>query len=114
MGDRKCKMGYEKQNMGGRRWKMGDWRLEIGDQRLEIGDLRLEIENGKKFENRRQKMRDEKEMGNKIVDICSSLNLKCLAIRGQRQEFHGIQGNVNEKLLPCCPPLLINGVLKLS
>ena len=51
--------------MGGRRWEMGDWRLEIGDQKLEIGDLRLEIENGKKIENRRQKMRDEKELGAK-------------------------------------------------
>ena len=47
------------------RLEIGDWKLEIRDQRLEIGDLRLEIENGNKIENRRQKMRDEKEMGTK-------------------------------------------------
>lgn len=56
-------------------------------------------------------MRDEKEMGNKKVDICSSLNIKCRAMRGQRQEFSGTQGIVNDKLLPCCPPLLLNGVI---
>ena len=58
-------IGNAKLDMGNRIWEVGDGRLEIGDQRLEIGDLRLEIENGKKIENRRQKMRDEKEMGTK-------------------------------------------------
>lgn len=58
-------MGNRIWEVGDGRWEIGDWRLEIRDQRLEIGDLRLEIENGNKIENRRQKMRDEKEMGTK-------------------------------------------------
>lgn len=38
-------------------------------------------------------MRDEKEMGNKKVDICSSLNLKCPAMRGLET---GVQWNTRE------------------
>ena len=75
-------IGNAKWDMGNRIWEVGDGRWEIGDQRLEIGDLRLEIENEKKIENRRQKMRYEKRGGNKIVDICLSLNLKASYNKG--------------------------------